>query len=73
VVDAKNVFFPEDGVYHPVQSLRCREVLSERFLNYDARALSASRLAKLMNDNLEKARRNCQIVQRVFCIAELAA
>ena len=63
VVDAKNVCFPEDAVHHPVQCLRCGKIMSERFLDHDARALGATRFAEPMNDGLEQAGRDGEIVQ----------
>ena len=62
VVDAKNVFFPEDAVHHPVQCLRGGKILSEGFFDYDARALGAILLAEPLNDGLEQAGRNGEIV-----------
>ena len=73
VVDAKNVFFPEDAVHHPVQRPRCRKILSERFLDDDARALGATRFAELMNDGLEQAGRDGEIVQRLLRVAQFPA
>ncbi len=50
----KTFCFPEDAVHHSVQCLRCGKILSERFLDYDARALGATRFAEPMNDGLEQ-------------------
>jgi hypothetical protein len=73
VVDAKNVFFPEDAVHHPVQSLRCGKIMSERFFDYDARAIGATRFAEPMNDGLEQAGRDGKIVRRLLRVAQFSA
>ena len=73
VVDAKNVFFPEDAVHHPVQCLRCGKILSEGFLDYDARARGATRLAEPLNDGPEQTGRDGEIVRRLLRIAQFPA
>ena len=70
VVDAKNVFFPEDAVHHSVQCLRCGKILSERFFDHDARARGTTRLAEPMNDGLEQAGRDGEIVRRPLRVAQ---
>lgn len=70
VVDAKHVFFAETTVHHRVQRLRRGKVMAERFFEDDARALGATRFAEPMNDGLEQAGRNGEIVHRLLRVAQ---
>ena len=70
MVDAKHVFFIETTVYHGVQHSSRAEVVSERLLDDDARAHSTTRCAELVNDDLEKARWDGKIVQRMLCVGQ---
>src|SRR3990172_5910304 len=73
MVDAKHVFFAEDAVDHRVQRLRRGQVTAKRFLDHNARALSATRLAELMDDGFKQDGRDGEVVHRMSGLAQFPA
>ena len=60
-------------VQNPVQFQRRIEVVPERLFDHDPRVIAASRLGQVLGDHSKQARRNRQIMQRLFGFAQLLA
>ena len=73
VVDAEDRLLGEDVVQRPVERTGGGEIVSERFLDHDARSRGATRSGQMVDDGREERRRNREIVERPACVTELAA
>src|SRR5262245_27548101 len=73
VVDAEHAVFTEGGVDDRVQRAGRGEVVPEWLLDDDTRASRTPRLAELMDDRLEQAGWDGEIVRRVLRVAQLPA
>ncbi len=65
VVDPEHVGLGERSVQGLVELARRLQIAPERFLDDHARAVRTARLAKIIGDGREQARRQRQIMQRV--------
>src|SRR5690606_29687339 len=73
VIDAIDVALGERAVQRLVELARRREIAAERLLDDHARAVGAARVAQMIGDGREQARRQGEIVQRMRGVAELSA
>src|SRR6185503_19176622 len=73
VIDVEHAGFVEAAMHGRVQSARRGQILTERLLDHDASTGRAPRLAELIDDGLEEARRDGQVVRRVTRVPQLLA
>src|SRR2546425_8771361 len=73
VVDPEDRCLIEGAEQDPVELLRGGDVVAERFLDDDAGAVRAARLAELLHDQLEQHGRDGQVVRRPSGGAQLFA
>jgi hypothetical protein len=73
VVDPEYRLLGEHAVDRLVECLGRCEVVAERLLDHHARAVAAARFLELLDDDREHARRDREVMNRMFRVAELFA